>query len=288
MTITRITEQNYDAFAGALPQYGKRQPAYLMGCIVDDTAVGTVALDITKECCSISWLWVEPEYYGKGVGGALLNAACDLFISMASERLTITYPVDAPWTEILDYMLWMRGFSVSARTYPAYFYTKAQLLEARFMKREQRAPGVQIVPFSQLTQKQLQSVIAENRNISNYYVTHADYERIDNERSTAAIMDGRICGMVLVSTFGEESQLSLDLLYLRSTDYKLALALMQETARLAIGHPAGLQTFRFICTEDAAVKLCRYLLGEQESVPVEYCHGELYADSYLERRGGHV
>jgi len=288
MKITIINETNYYAFQDILPQYKSQRPAYLFGGVVDDIAVGTIALDSFEDGYSIAWLWVAPEYRRKGIGGALLDEVCKLSVGMSKACLTVTYPADALWADVMEYMLWMRGFQVFVQTYPMYLFTKEQLLSAPLLEKTELVPDSRVVPLSKVIRSQLQEMIEENRQIENYYVSHAEYDRADGERSRALIQGGRIMGLILVSTFGEEDQLSLDLLYLRNSDLRVALTLMQQVALAALEHPAGLREFRFICTEEVVEKICRRLMGEKKALNVNYCHGILQTDLYLERRTEHV
>ena len=78
MKIIRITQQHFPAFQDILPPQKQYQPVQLLGCVVDDTAVGSAVVYITEDGCSLSWLWVAPEYQQQGIGTALLNEACEL------------------------------------------------------------------------------------------------------------------------------------------------------------------------------------------------------------------
>lgn len=290
MEIVKITQQNFHAFQEILPPQKQYQPVQLLGCVADKTAVGSAVVYITEDGCSLSWLWVAPEYQRQGIGGALLDKTCEIAAvsGIPGGKLTVTYPEDAPWGTVLEYMLWKRGFSVLVHTYPQYSLTRGQLLGAPFMAHTHSEKISGIVPLSRLSKLQLRELTVENRRLENYSISHADFERADEARSMVLLRNGKVEGLLLVSTMEAEDILSLDLLYLSKSAVHGALALVRQTALAALKHPAGLREVRFICTEGAGMRLCSSLMGVQESIPVRYCNAVLYTGVYRRREEGHV
>ena len=284
MNITGITQENLHAFQAILPLAQKYQSTCMFGCVMDDTAVGTVVIRGAEEDYAITWLWVAPQFRGQGIGSALLDKVCEMTKKESRHSLILTYPSDEPWTAVLEYMLIARGFTVLVHTYPGFYFTGKQLLEAEFMKKFEEIANPGILPLGKVSHLVLRQLILEGRQRSAYPITTTDLERADGERSLALVRDGQIHGLTLVSTFGAEDMLSLDLLYLKKAGINEALALLKQTAIAALRHPAGLRGFHFICTEEAGTKICSRLMGPQEAVMVEYCHGVL--DPYLYREGG--
>lgn len=274
MELTRIEQKNIHAFQEILPPYKQYQPAQRLGCVVDDTAVGSAVVYMTEDGYNLSWLWVAPEYRGQGIGGALLDEICEIAAEShtTGRELTVTYPADAPWGAVLEYMLWKRGFSVLVYTYPQYCVTREQLMTSPLMTRAKRGKRSGIVPLSQLTKLQLRELVVENRQRKNYIISHADFERVDEERSMVLLQDGSVEGLLLVSTAEADDILNLDLLYLSKAALNWSLALLRQTAQTALEHPAGLRELRFICIDEAGTRLCEKLLGVQQTVAVRYCH----------------
>ena len=130
--------------------------------------------------------------------------------------------------------------------------------------------------------------MVENRQLENYSISHADFERADEARSMVLLRNGRVKGLLLVSTMEAEDVLSLDLLYLSKSALHGALALVRQTALAALEHPAGLREVRFICTEEVGMRLCSSLMGAQENIPARYCNATLYAGAYRRKGEGHV
>lgn len=290
MEVIRITQQNFRVFQNILPPQKQYQPVQLLGCVADNTAVGAAVVYLTEDGCSLSWLWVAPEYQRQGIGGALLDKACEIAAdsNVPGGKLTVTYPEDAPWGTVLEYMLWKRGFSVLVHTYPQYCLTREQLLGAPFMGHTHSEKNSGIVPLSQLSKLQLKEFMIENRQLENYAISHANFERADEARSMVLLRNGKVEGLLLVSTMEAEEILSLDLLYLSRSALHGALALVRQTALAALEHPARLREVRFICTEEAGVRLCSSLIGTQKTTSVRYCNATLYARAYRERGESHV
>ena len=80
MEISRITEQNYNAFQYVLPSCRHPLPPLLFGCVAEGVAIGSAMLELTAEGCSLSWLWVAPEYRRKGAGSALLDVRVQVVV----------------------------------------------------------------------------------------------------------------------------------------------------------------------------------------------------------------
>lgn len=285
MKITRITRENLHAFKDALPSGGAIQSTVLLGCVLDQMAVGTAAVNVTEDGCSLTWLWVSSAHRGRGIGSALLDEVCRMAGSDPDVRLTVTYPADTPWTAVMEYMLLKRGFSVMMHTYPCFSFTKEELRSAPMLERVESLSGNSIVPLAGLSRVQLREVILECEQQGLGAACHADFTRADEERSMVLIRDGKFHGLTLVSTAGEGDVLSLDLLYLKKSGVGDALPLLRHTALAALMHPAGLREFHFICTEEAAVRICERVMGEKTAANKEYCHGVLEGAAYRGRRG---
>jgi len=289
LKITRITQQNFSAFQGILPSDDHHyQSAQLWGCVEDDSAVGTAMLYVTRDACSLSWLWVAPEHRRRGAGGALLDEVCRFASGTPAQRLTVSYPADAPWAAAMEYMLLKRGFMVFVHAYPRYCFSREQLLAAPFLDHAGETPDPCVVPLSALTEHQLRRLAMENRQLRNYAVSHADFGRADAERSMALLLKEQIRGLLLVSTAGAEDILNLDLLYLKQPSASGGLTLLRQAAHTALRHPAGLRELRFICTGESGVRICRRLMGERaEPAELRVCHGTLYFAQQQERNDGH-
>lgn len=283
MEIVKITQQNLSDFQEILPVCKNYVPMYTLGCVMENTAVGGAIMYLTENGCSLFWLWVAPEYRRKGAGGTLLDEMCKIALQTSGGNLSVTYPADAPWAYAMEYMLVSRGFRVRVHSYPQYRITREKLLEAPFMAHVKAMEHSNVIAFSKLPRVQLRDFIMENRQMENYIVSHADFDRADEERSMALIQKGRIEGVLLVSTDGGEDVVSLDLFYLTKAALHSALALVRQAALTALHHPAGLRELRFLCIDEASVRLCRSLMGEQKTIPEEYCHGILYTGFYRER-----
>ena len=289
MEITLITYQNLPMFQEILPPYQHQLPPVLLGCVENNTAVATAALDMTEDGCSLSWLWVAPEYRRHGIGNLLLDKACEISAAKPAHRLTVTYPETEPWTAVMDYMLAIRGFWVMTYTYPQYRLTKEQILASPLLKDAETNLDPRVVALSKLERFRLQEFLTQCRLQNNYPVSHADYDQIDTTRSMALVLNGHVQGLVLIRTLGEDDVLCLDLLYLATSDSRLGILLLQQTALALLRHPAGLREVQFTCMTDIGVRMCKRLMGEQPAYQKEFCHGTLLTEFYRgTRRGRYV
>ena len=284
MKITRITQENFHAFQHALPSVIDMQSTLLFGCVLDHVAVGTAAVTAAKDGYSLAWLWVSPIHRRRGIGGALLDEVCRIVGSSPDAGLTVTYPVDAAWTAVLEYMLLVRGFSVMVHTYPRFTFTKEELRASPLMARVESLSDHHVVPLANLSRVQRQEVVSECVQQGVCSAGHGDFLRADRERSMVLIRDGKFQGLTLVSAAEGADVVSLDLLYLKKGAAGDALRLLRHTALASLMHPAGLREFHFICTEEAAVRICERVMGQKAAENKEYCHGVLEGAAYWGRR----
>ena len=285
MEITRITEQNYDAFREILPFCQYPLPPFLFGCVAEGMAIGSAMLDVTKDGCSLSWFWIAEAYRRQGNGAAFLDTICQFAVKTLSLPLTLTYPADAKWAVILEYMLIQRGFSVMMHTYPQYRFTKEQLMDTPLLSKLQDKPSSNIIPFSALKHFQITELIEKSNQKKIYSVGHADFDHICKERSIALVSEGYVKGLTLIRPLEEKGNLCLDLVYL-DAEYMAgakalsAIAMLRQTALAVFRHPDGFRELRFTCIADVGVRLCRQLMGEQKAISVSFCHAVLQPDLY--------
>ena len=102
------------------------------------------------------------------------------------------------------------------------------------------------------------------------------------------LKDGHVMGLALVRPMETEDSLCLDLLYLRTSDAREGILLLQQTALALLRHPAGLRELSFTCMEETGMRICSRLLGEQAAQWEEFCQGTLFAELYRPGRERHV
>lgn len=247
-------------------------------------AIGCAVMDQTEDSCSLSWLWVAEEYRNRGAGGALLDTVCKEAAEEPGGCLMVTYPADAQWAAVMEYILLKRGGMVLTHAYPQYRFSREELEQAPFLADAKQTSVSSIKPLSALAKGQLDEFAQEHDEIDNYMISHADFDRIDQERSMVLIQKGEIQGMVLISTDGAPDVLSLDLLYLKKSAAMAGLALLRQAAFAALRHPAGLRELRFLCTEEISNQMCKTLMGAKKSDLMKYCHATVYLHT---ERGAH-
>ena len=76
MKVTRITSENREYFAPFLPEEGFSEKAVSVGVIADDEfPCGIMVLEQRKNCISIPWIFIHPNYRNQGAGTRLLFEA---------------------------------------------------------------------------------------------------------------------------------------------------------------------------------------------------------------------
>ena len=275
MEITRITSNNIEGFQNILPPYVRCENNHILGCIVNKKAVATAVMNLVKDNCSISWLWVSPDYRRQGIGGALLKSLCESAAKEYKKEVTITFPTDASWTVVMEYMMLKCGFTAEIHTYPRFCFTKEQLLSSPLMARKESGEDRRVMTLHQVSHLQIKELIQGSKEKDEYQLTESDFFHADRERSMAFVVEGHIQGLVLVGSGDKEGVLTLNLLYLKRPAANAALMLLHHTALNVLSYPAGFREFHFLCTDEITPKICHQLMGKKEAVLVEYCHGRL-------------
>lgn len=276
MEITRINHKNKEAFAKILPSDINYHFNYVIGCVLDDRAVGSAIVNLEDEKCSIAWLWVAEKYRRRGIGSRLLDYICENLAVELQGNFTITYPGNTDWTAIMEYMVLKRGFTIEVYTYPKFRLTKEQLLLSPLMARGTVPGNDSIIPLSNVTGFQIKEFIIDCREGRKYNVNMVDFSLADKDRSMVLLKAGHIHGITLVRTHQQGEILSLDLFYLKNNVSNAALMLLRQTAQAALVHPVQFGEIHFICTDEITVKICKLLMGEIPEEEEEFCYGSRY------------
>ena len=110
MDITRITENNREAFEGLMPEgLSERDDLMCFGAVSDHKeAVSVIALGVSDETgVYIEWIFTEPSFREQGAATMLLDTVGAFLQNMQIERIEIMFSDD---DEDLDGFLKSRGF----------------------------------------------------------------------------------------------------------------------------------------------------------------------------------
>ena len=110
MEITRITENNLEAFAELMPEgLTQREDLMFFGAVSDTKeAVSAIAIGVTDETgVYIDWIYTEPSFREQGAATELLDTVIAFLHEMQIGRIEITYSDD---DEELDDFLKNHGF----------------------------------------------------------------------------------------------------------------------------------------------------------------------------------
>ena len=260
MAVEVITKENIYRFAKALPDWLEREENIVLG-YVEEEPCATAVLEETDDCWIISWLWVEPEYRGKGIGTLMLEALCKLATQKERKQIRIHYSPDKDWTLMLESILFKKGFLVTHQEIPKTVITREWFLYSEIFEKENVKKTENAHVFSEVPQYLIGEFLRGCEVKKRYLVDRDCVLRADKDLSTVLIKDGKIEGIVLVEKLMEEGIYELSLLYLSPQALKDSFSFLRYTADVFRESVKEFKEIHMICVNETTKRLAANLLN---------------------------
>ena len=282
MKIVPITNANMTAFSPLIPQEFLRQRVVLLGAMEEATGCGLVAFEMLRDRCIIGWLWVAPEWRGRGIGTALLDAAC-AEVFARREHVQLCYQAAGEGRERLDLMLMRRGFLLLNKDVFRCEVTGEALLNSPLMKhaRVQKPKGVRILPLSQVDAYVIRAGATLCEEHGDYQASRADYAGADWERSMALLVETKMKGCVLLRKAGETGCYELTMFYLDESCVAMGVSFLRGCVRHCMELPEGVRRLSILATCARTQKMVSKLLGDAEFQKEQAHEAHLYHEKVL-------
>lgn len=263
MQIVPITNTNMEGFLPLIPQEYLRREVSLLGAIEESTGCGLVAFETFTDRCIIDWLWVAPEWRGRGIGAALFDAACAEAFARR-EHVQLCYKASVDGCEMLDLMLMRRGFWLTNKEVFRCEVTGEELMDSPLMKHAglKKQKGVRIMPLARLDAYVIRAGVALCEEHGDYQVSRADFAGADWERSMALLMDTRMKGCVLLRNTGTAGCYELTMFYLDASCASMGISFLRACVQHLMEFPEGVQSIRILAASERTKKMVTKLLGE--------------------------
>ena len=223
MIITGIDSRNYHMFSPALEHMHTLSSDYLLGAVLDDTAVGVLACRLADYCLVITAIYTAPGHRHLGCATSMINELVSYGYEQGLDGILISYHL-CDETKDLFNILQKSGFEVLSKKSDILRASIAELSEASYFlecSKKNPAPDLagdgMIVTLGELSSRtwnQFTDIIRKkridgSRGIYPYYLRRSDY---DNELSMFVTgRDEKPEAALLVSVSGNE--LSIDYLW---------------------------------------------------------------------------
>lgn len=260
MAVEVITKENIYRFAKALPDWLEREENIVLG-YVEEEPCATAVLEETDDCWIISWLWVEPEYRGNGIGTLMLEALCKLATQKERKQIRIHYSPDKDWTLMLESILFKKGFLVTHQEIPKTVITREWFLYSEIFEKENVKKPENAHIYSEVPQYLIGEFLSGCEVKKRYLVDRDCVLRADKDLSTVLIKDGKIEGIVLVEKLMEEGIYELSLLYLSPQALKESFFFLRYTADVFRESVKEFKEIHMICVNETAKRLAANLLN---------------------------
>lgn len=281
MKIVPVNDTNRKGFLPLIPQEYLRQRVILLGAIEEMTGCGLVAFEILEDRCIIDWLWVAPEWRERGIGAALLDAACAQIFARR-EHVQLCYQATMEGCERVDLMLLRRGFLLQNKAVCRCEVTGEALLNSPLMKhaKVKKQAGVRFVPLAQVDAYVIRAGVALCEEHGDYQASRADYAGADWERSMALLVETKMKGCVLLRNTGTAGCYELTMFYLDASCVVLGVPFLRACVQHLMKSAEGVQSIRMLAASERTKKMVTKLLGEA-AVHEELVH---LAQAYREQR----
>lgn len=282
MKIVPITKTNMEAFSPLIPQEYLRQRVVLLGAMEEMTGCGLVAFETLADRCIIDWLWVAPEWRERGIGAALLDAACAQAFSRR-EHVQLCYKASMEGCERFDLMLMRRGFLMQNRDVLRCEVTGEALLNSPLMKhaKVKKQTGVRFVPLAQVDAYVIRAGAALCEEHGDYQASRADYAGADWERSMALLVETKMKGCVLLRNTGTAGCYELTMFYLDASCVVLGVPFLRACVQHLMKFPEGVQSIRILAASERTKKIVTKLLGDAEFQKEQAHEAHLYREKVL-------
>lgn len=282
MQVVHITDANISGFLPLIPSEFLRQQVTLLGAVEEATGCGLVAIETLKDRCIIDWLWVAPEWRGRGIGKALLDAACAESFARR-EHVALCYKASMESCEQLDLMLMRRGFLLTNKEVIRCEVTGEALMNSPLMKHasSQKQKGTRIVPLSRVDAYAIRAGAVLSEEHGDYQASRADYGGADWERSMALLVDTRMKGCVLLRNTGETGCYELTMFYLDESCANMGVSFLRACVQRWMELPEGVHRLSILATSARTQKMVSKLLGDAEFQKEQVHEAQLYHEKVL-------
>ena len=299
MIITRVTQQNMDAFAPLIPQellyeledlahfalgavknadassaeehedqLEEAQPGYAAGILLYELIEGEEEIPYVQ----LKWLYTAQDFLEQGVANALMASFYEILNKVGITNLICEIPV-SPDDDFLCAFLRAWGFSFSWRKKYELTLTLEELLEYAFFEEQIDLRAVRplnVLSRAQINRK-LEQLSATNER-AKQLLKHGGWNLLDAGISCGTEENGEIRGLFLI-----KQQLSgmLEPVFLYAErEQKADIASMFQFAAIQayLKYPAD-TGMHVVCRSDAAAALVERMFPDRE--PLVVLHGEV-------------
>lgn len=281
MIITRITQQNMDAFAPLIPEellYEVADPAHFaLGAVWTGYAVGVLLYELIEgeeemPYVQLKWLYTAQDFRKQGVANALMECFYTILNEAGIKNLMCEIPA-SPDDDILCAFLRAWDFSFSWRKKYELTLTLEELLEYAFFEEQIDLRAVR--PLSVLSRAQINrklELLSATNERAKQLLKPGGWDLIDAGISCGTEENGEIRGLFLL-----KQQLSgmLEPVFLYvGREQKADIASMFQFAAIQayLKYPTN-TSVHVVCRSDAAAVLVERMFPDREPLVVR--HGEV-------------
>lgn len=281
MKITRVTQQNMDAFAPLIPEELLSEvadPAYFtLGAVRTGYAVGVLLYELIEgeeemPYVQLKWIYTAPNFRDQGVADALMESLYTILNESGITDLMCELPA-LPDDDLLCAFLRAWGFSFSWQKKFELTMTLEELLEYAFFEEQIDLRAVRplsVLSRSQINRK-LEQLSAVNER-AKQLLKPGGWDLIDAGISCGTEENGEIRGLFLL-----KQQLSgmLEPVFLYvGREQKADIASMFQFAAIQayLKYPTN-TSVHVVCRSDAAAVLVERMFPDREPLVVR--HGEV-------------
>ncbi len=250
----------------------------VFGCKEQDLIAGVAAIAKKDDEWGIIWLYVMPQYRGKGAGGRLLDAAISMAEHEGVSILSSIMEADFADRSQVELMLARRQFLMTWKTVIRMRVTIEQLKKTDFLKTypEEHLGKIQVTPLGKVASLTLNHFIKVAEKEGNLLVSRADYKNADGTKSMVLEKDGTIIGILLLQ-LEEQGQLCQVKLCYVDRQYKIYMvSMIKKSAEAVLNDVGSIKTIGFSCMDASVVKLGKHIFPEHELFENDVVFGECW------------
>ena len=278
MNVSRLKGSSLQNACSMIPVNIMSSADMVLGCEEDESIAGVAAIIKKGDEWGIIWLYVLPEYRGKGAGGKLLDTTIDMADHEGVSILSSVMEADFEDRPLIELMLARRQFLITWKTITKMRVMADQLKKAALLPAypKEHLGNNQVIPLGRISSSTINRFRKEAEEKGNLLVSRADYKNADGTKSMVLENDGNIVGILLLHREKQGQLYQIKLCYVDRQYRMHVVSMIKRAAKAMLIDLGDTKAIEFLCMDDSVVKLGERIFPKHELFRNDIVFGECW------------
>ena len=271
MKFKYIKENETNLVEELVPDYCLKQ-AQLLIALEDKENICGLAVLMQKDIeWALTWIYVEDDKRGMGLGDMLLDEAIRCASKKGGQFFTVTFDKNGDACDVLLVMLARRGFMLDYERVNTIMVTREQAKKAIFMTDEkylnisyQGHSKTKVYPFYKVKAAELSTFLKKYEEKGSYIVSRAAFNLADSRLSKALFHEGNMVGLLLIEKTNYPGMYTVPVCFVSSKYHTGFVELIKSLADEMLHQTEDFERLSFNCMDDTVQKLGEHIFPEHD------------------------